>query len=216
MVKRPGADHAQAFAQERLQPEEFRRHLAGCIRSDGTELSLLVERGAVTRRAVDLRRAHQYHDRGDLTACRGLEEVQGAHRIHAEGLRWIVPRVAHVGERREVVDDIGHGRLEVRREQGGIGHVDFRTWCSGGVPRVGQVAEKPGADEAGSSGQIGAHRPQVNGGRPALFGVPGLESRARARARARSSGPCGLAVDPEMTFSTSLPGVASRHLEPSR
>ncbi len=85
---------------------------------------------------------------------RRLEDVQGAHGVHPECLGRLAPRVAHVGERRQVVDDVRLCRLQVGCEEDGIGHVHLGAGGDGRVAGIGEVAEKPGADKARSSGQI--------------------------------------------------------------
>ena len=105
MVERPRPHHAKAPAQEGLQAEELRCHLAGCVRRHRAQLRPLVEGCGATCGPVDLGRAHEHNDRRLLQAGGSFKDVQGAHGIDVERLGRLAPRLAHMCERCQVVND---------------------------------------------------------------------------------------------------------------
>ena len=159
VVERPDGDDVLAVAEEGLGHQGLGGQLAGGVRRQRGGGRLLGEgqEGRVGDGPVDLGRAgHQDPRVGPALAGRG-QQGGGADHVDLEHPERLVPRLPDVGQGGQVVDGVGAG-VGHRGQQGGrIGDVHLAVDGDDVIAELTQMVGQPGADEAATAGDEGAH-----------------------------------------------------------
>ncbi len=96
-------------------------------------------------------------------------------------LRRVGPGPTHVGQRGQVVDDVGRGLDDGAPHGVPVGDVHLVVDGHHVVPALDEVRGQPGADEAFRSGHQGTHAPNLTGDQTQLPGDEGSDRRAAHR-----------------------------------
>ena len=168
VVEGPGPEHGQAVAEVRLQGDHIGGRLAGAVGTDGAKGPILTDRQVgLGHLAVHIGAGHG-HDPLHAGLHGGVEHVQGALGVDAEGLDRAGPRPSHIGLPGEVVHDL---RADRREQVGQPRRVeDVEAEMTVGLVDVVAGLLQPGdevaPDEAGCAGDQGSHRPESTERRP--------------------------------------------------
>ena len=101
--------------------------------------------------------------------------------VDPQDLRGVGPRPTHVGQRRQVVDDVGGGLDHGVAHRLPVGDLHLVIDGDHLVPALDEMGGQPRADEASRSGHQGPHAPNLTGDRPDEPGDEAPERRAAHR-----------------------------------
>ena len=88
----------------------------------------------------------------------GVEDASSAHDVHARELLGVLPRLAHVRERRQVVDDLGADRLEHFAHARRVSDVSLAIDAVDLVATLAQMSNELRADEPRRASHECAHQ----------------------------------------------------------